>query len=228
MIRSRPNLPSLFPTEVIHLPQGPTVRLFNISDYLGDQCAPLPSCIFETLNEEEIRAARRFRQRSDLVRSALGRFLIRRELGSLLAIRASEVKLEMGQFGKPCLASTVGVRIEFNISHSGARLALATGTTPVGIDVEENRTVEEVESLVQRYLTADEWCALLKQRHACHSNEFLKYWTRKEAVLKALGSGLSRDPGSVSTLHDDDTAHQWIVKSIFTDGLFHCAVAWLR
>lgn len=153
---------------------------------------------------------------------------MRRELGSLLDIRASEVKLVRGQFGKPCLASTVGVRIEFNISHSGAHLALATGTTPVGIDVEENRTVEEVESLVQRYLTADEWCAVLKQRHACRSNEFLKYWTRKEAVLKALGCGLSRNPGSVSTLHDDDAAHQWIVKSVSTDGLFHCAVAWLR
>ncbi|MFK4259145.1 4'-phosphopantetheinyl transferase family protein [Agrobacterium tumefaciens] len=202
--------------------------MFNISNFLGDQDGSLPPHVYDDLPRQEIDAANRFRLRSDMVRSILGRYLMRRELGLLLNVKPSQVCLEIGEHGKPRIAAITGNSIEFNLSHSGMFIAIATCETPVGVDVEESRVVEEVEALALHFLTPDERSAIMKSRKECRSDEFLKCWTRKEAVLKALGYGLYRDPSSVSTLRDRDPENTWIVSSVTVSALFHCAVAWLR
>lgn len=75
---------------------------------------------------------------------------------------------------------------DFNISHSGNRvIACATLTGKVGIDIELMKPVD---------LNYDDYFTPAEQQHiraAQNPNvEFFKYWTRKEAVLKAVGTGV--------------------------------------
>jgi 4'-phosphopantetheinyl transferase len=75
---------------------------------------------------------------------------------------------------------------DFNISHSGNRvIACATLSGKVGIDIEVMKPVD---------LNYDDYFTPAEQQHIRAAQnpdaEFFKYWTRKEAVLKAVGMGV--------------------------------------
>jgi len=98
-----------------------------------------------------------------------------------------------GDHGKPHLAApgTAGDR-EFNVSHTG-RLALVAVARdlPVGVDVEAvDRPVDPL-SLGPRVLTPAERAHMAEMPPAEAARHFLRVWTAKEAVVKALGRGLS-------------------------------------
>jgi 4'-phosphopantetheinyl transferase len=75
---------------------------------------------------------------------------------------------------------------DFNISHSGNRvIACATLSGKVGIDIELMKPVD---------LNYDDYFTAAEQQHIRAAQnpdaEFFKYWTRKEAILKAIGMGV--------------------------------------
>lgn len=75
---------------------------------------------------------------------------------------------------------------DFNISHSGNRVVVcATLTGKVGIDIELMQPVD---------LNYDDYFTTAEQQHIRAAKnpdaEFFRYWTRKEAVLKAVGTGV--------------------------------------
>lgn len=74
---------------------------------------------------------------------------------------------------------------DFNLSHSEALLACAlTDDGRVGIDVEFIRPLQDRERLFEQILSPDE----TPSPEADHGL-FFRYWTSKEAVIKAEGSG---------------------------------------
>lgn len=111
--------------------------------------------------------------------------LLRHYTGSAVA-----PEILRGPHGKPHAPSAGG--IEFNLSHSGpyVLLAFARGQA-LGVDVERRRRRLSLLALARRFFAAEEAEALAAlpepDRPAC----FLQLWTRKEAVLKALGEGLN-------------------------------------
>jgi 4'-phosphopantetheinyl transferase len=101
--------------------------------------------------------------------------------------------------GKPRLTPPAPAPIELSVSHSGNRIAVefAWGTA-VGIDVEQLRSDVPVDELAPQVLTAQEAEQLRGFDGPERTAGFLTYWTRKEAVLKALGHGLTVDLRSFS------------------------------
>ncbi|WP_165546649.1 4'-phosphopantetheinyl transferase family protein [Kribbella soli] len=82
---------------------------------------------------------------------------------------------------------------ELSISHSGDLVGVAVGTVaPLGLDVEQVRAVE-MESMAPLVLTPSE------QRQLTSTADFIRYWTRKEAVVKSTGDGL-RQPLNLVTV----------------------------
>ena len=79
--------------------------------------------------------------------------------------------------GKPYIPG----RPEFSLSHSGTLAVIALADVPVGADAEKDRPVGEAVRL--RALTGAE---------RADSRDFLFFWTRKEAALKCLGTGVDR------------------------------------
>jgi 4'-phosphopantetheinyl transferase len=94
-----------------------------------------------------------------------------------------------GPHGKPRVR---GTSLEMSISHSGQRVAVAfTWGVPVGVDIEDLVPPRADASLIERALSAEEQAALAAVAADGHNAAFLRYWTRKEAILKATGYGLA-------------------------------------
>ncbi len=94
---------------------------------------------------------------------------------------------EYAEHGKP---SIVGhPEIHFNMSHCREGVLCVLSDRPVGVDIESIR--EYKESLV-RYTMNDAEVRQIEQAQR-PDLEFIKLWTRKEAVLKLSGSGIIDD-----------------------------------
>ncbi len=119
-------------------------------------------------------------------RSAEARAIVDCVLGRYL----SAPRIERGAAGKPCLAGCDN--LSFNLSHSGSRLVVAVADgVSVGVDCEAARPFPDLMALA-RMICSDAELALLRRSDAASAIAiFHDLWTRKEAVLKAIGVGLS-------------------------------------
>ena len=103
----------------------------------------------------------------------------------------------MYQFGKnkkPCIAGFSDVH--FNMSHAGSVAVCAVADTEVGVDIELSGRMSE--GVINKYFTDSE-------KQFLKSNPDLSFayiWTRKEAAVKADGTGLSIGLDSFSAVGD--------------------------
>jgi 4'-phosphopantetheinyl transferase len=102
--------------------------------------------------------------------------------------------------GKPRVDTSVPV--ELSISHSGRRTVVAVALgVPVGVDVE---TVALRGPEVPRIALSPTELAVLDQLpEAARTPAFMRYWTRKEALLKATGDGLMVDLARITVSGPD-------------------------
>lgn len=129
------------------------------------------------------RQAMRFRQR----------FVLRLLLGSYLDCPGKAIRFKRGPAGKPRLVSSFAdkLRLEFNVSHSGDWMAVAVASDlSLGIDIEIGRELRRASALAQRFFSAEEAKWILNLPEADRSEAFFQLWTRREALVKAMGAGL--------------------------------------
>ncbi|MGH4020881.1 MAG: 4'-phosphopantetheinyl transferase family protein [Pseudonocardiaceae bacterium] len=102
--------------------------------------------------------------------------------------------------GKPRTRTELG-QFELSIAHCAGLVAVAISTAhPVGVDVEPLPGVARVGSmadLVPQIFAPAERAYLTGLDEAATAECVIRYWTRKEAALKATGDGLSIDPAGV-------------------------------
>lgn len=151
------------------------------------------------LSAEERDRAARFAFPRDRDRFVAGRARLRAILGGYLGEAPGAVRFRHGAWGKPEVDGP-----SFNLSHSGDRAMLAVAwDVPVGADIEAVRVVES--DLAQRAFAPGERRALAALPAEEQAAAFLRGWTRKEAYLKARGTGLSTELSSFEvTLGPDD------------------------
>ncbi len=77
-------------------------------------------------------------------------------------------------------------KLDFSISHCKEGIAVAIAPHPIGVDIESFRQYSE--SLLKKTMNEQE--ILLIQQSAEPSVEFIKLWTKKEALLKMQGTGI--------------------------------------
>jgi len=139
----------------------------------------------------------------------LSRGLLRLLLADYLELPFAEIEIDRScpdcgrAHGKPRLSSRPGPEtptIQFSVSHGGDLLVLAfAADTLVGVDVEPVGTGYEVpEDLLDFTLTAPERARFQETPGPQRKRGFLRRWTGKEAVLKALGTGLDVEPQAVT------------------------------
>ena len=103
--------------------------------------------------------------------------------------------------GKPFLADDPSVT--FNISHSGNLAVVAIGSErELGIDVEDLSKSRDITRLAARTLSPSERQAF--DASGEDASCFLRLWTRKEALLKATGAGITRRLSGVSVPPADE------------------------
>jgi len=139
----------------------------------------------------ELAMAARFRRPEDALRHLAGRALLRRALAEHAGIDARGLSFEPGPQGRPGLP---GCPVSFNLSHAGDQVwvALARGAE-VGVDVERIDALP-ADDLPLGVLADAERAVLDRLAPEALRPAFMRTWVRKEAVLKALGTGLTLEP----------------------------------
>jgi 4'-phosphopantetheinyl transferase len=158
-----------------------------------DAPAETSTSLWQLLSRDERARAEKYHFARDRQNYVVARATLRRLLGKRLRIAPELVEFTETEYGKPRIAAVHGaVDAEFNVSHSGslALFAFASGRA-IGVDVELIREIPDADDLAERFFSAAEVGSLNALPREKRSLAFLTCWTRKEAVIKALGMGLS-------------------------------------
>lgn len=154
-----------------------------------------PAADWSALSLDEHQRARSFVFDLDRQRHVASHAALREVLARHLGRHPVSLRFVAGPNGKPRLAEPD--RPHFNLSHSqgGALIALSAGPE-VGVDLEAARDMDDVAALAARVFTPAEQAQWARTPKPLRSRAFLSGWTRKEACLKAIGSGLSVEPAT--------------------------------
>ncbi|MGV9319660.1 4'-phosphopantetheinyl transferase family protein [Streptomyces sp. NPDC003660] len=190
------------------------------------------------LSEEERHKVRRLPDPA-AVRYAAAHAALRRVLSHYLAVPPGEVVLGRHpcprcahpRHGRPRV-EWPSTGLEFNLSRSGPHwlLAVAAGRR-VGVDLEGDRGLD-VDGAAGRVMSAAELAHVhSRPDESARTRAFFRCWTRKEAVVKAIGVGIvtdlrtvdvrPRQDGPVLVGHTEpDSTGSWLVQDLRTaDGL---------
>jgi 4'-phosphopantetheinyl transferase len=149
-------------------------------------------------SDEQARAARFVRAR-DRRRFVACRAALREILGRLLAEPPASLRFRAAALGKPELdqgpdsePKTDRPGLRFNVSHSAelALIAVCWGRE-VGVDIERVRPISECGRIVASFFSVAEQAEFSRIAATAQALAFHRGWTRKEAVLKASGLGVS-------------------------------------
>lgn len=155
------------------------------------------------LATDEQQKANRFKFRKDKECYIITRGILRLLLATYLKQRPEEIIFEYTSYGKPFLANENSLK--FNVSHSGNMAAFVFFYgTEIGVDIEKVKANFNVLELAQNFFSKKEITALEQQPEKELPKAFFRCWTRKEAFIKAEGSGLSFPLDKFAVSLDDD------------------------
>lgn len=147
------------------------------------------------LSEEERRRMRRFRDPDLAARYAIGRGLLRELLGKYAGASPASLEISTNAYGKPEPVAAAGAIFHFNLAHTDEIVLYGfTGLRPIGVDVEGVAPGPPDPLEARRILSDEEWTVWETIPDDERNALFSQTWVRKEAVLKALGVGLSIEP----------------------------------
>jgi 4'-phosphopantetheinyl transferase len=156
------------------------------------------------LSSHESQRAAAFASATDRRRYVAAHAFMRAVLAHHTGIDARALCFTEGAAGKPALVpSQAGSLIQFNLSHSGdLALCGAAREQSLGVDVEVVRSLDDLPALLRSSFSADERRQFDALEPTLRHEAFFAAWTRKEAVIKALGTGLSTDPARIEVSID--------------------------
>lgn len=145
--------------------------------------------------------ARRFRAPQDQARFTAQRGILRDILGRYTGLCPRLLEFGAGRYGKPCLTRPA-TALTFSVSHSHTLALYAVGKgQPLGVDLERVRNDLPVAELATHAFTVPERVPRTRPAPAANPNGFFSAWTRKEACLKARGTGFLSEPWGAALPH---------------------------
>ncbi len=150
-----------------------------------------PDVIAFPLPADQKERATRFHFDHDRVRYIASHVALQKVLGEYTGLKPGEISFQTTPKGKPHLNGDHRALTAFNLSHSAdyALIAVTRGVE-VGVDIERHRYSIEYVDLSERFFTLAEreWLDALPS--GSRAEGFFRVWSAKEALLKALGTGL--------------------------------------
>lgn len=154
----------------------------NISDELEKQQ-------FENLSLDEQAQAKRFVFPIHQKRFVASHFALRNLLSRIIDVSPQEVHFILSEHGKPYLENHPN--IGFNLSHSEEVAVIGLQKNArIGIDIEKIQLQFNLK-LVHRFFSQEEINEFNEIPTDQQLSAFFRFWSRKEAIIKALGTGLS-------------------------------------
>lgn len=149
---------------------------------------------WQLLDPRETAAADAFIHADDRYRYGVIHSALRLRLSELLGVAAEAVPIVVGAHGRPFVAGRAA-EIDFNLSHSRRTglIAISKAGT-VGVDVEDRDVAADYSEMIDTIFEQHEAVCLHRLERSVRNDLFLRGWTRKEAVAKAVGTGFLLDP----------------------------------
>jgi 4'-phosphopantetheinyl transferase len=158
----------------------------------------------DLLDDSELARLDAYARVDDRERFVVGCATSKLAIGRYLDVPAAEIEFARTcrrcglPHGKPRLRGQAAGALEFSISHAGEFVIVAlTRQAPVGVDVERLDRSLPVEELAGAVLADSEVSELSAFPPKEQGRNFLVWWTRKEAIMKATGDGLSMPPSDI-------------------------------
>lgn len=188
--RPLPTVGSAVPHESPHRHGSVALWLARIGDF-G------PAALAATLDVADTARAAGIGDADARNRFIVSRGLLRHVLAAEAGVAPKEFSFVVGEHGKPGIAGGAASVGHFNLSHAGGWWLLVTADHPVGVDLEMVDRPVEPDRLASRVFTPGEQAALqlVGDDPVAKRAVFLDCWTRKEALLKALGTGFAGGAG---------------------------------
>jgi 4'-phosphopantetheinyl transferase len=163
------------------------VHIWSMRAHWGER--DVDASALAILDDAERTRAARFRSEQDRDRFVSHHAFVRRVLAGYLGVAPAAVAILAASHGKPEVDLASG--ISFNTSRSGGLSVVAVSAGGVGVDVERLRPIDDADEVADTMFTEAERRLLRSVPPGSRSETFLALWTRKEAVVKAFGMGLS-------------------------------------
>jgi 4'-phosphopantetheinyl transferase len=146
----------------------------------------------EMLSPDERARAARFRAATHRSNFVERRATLRIGLGRLAGVAPGQIRFGYGSAGKPYVLAPDSARgLQFSSAHSGGLAVFAcTQGSAVGVDVERVCQHDHLLTVAEACFSEAERTTLAVLPGAVQTAAFYRCWTRKEAYVKALGTGL--------------------------------------
>lgn len=167
-------------------PGFPIVYFCDISQLVVDS-------ILSTLTDEEINRSKTFLHHSDKHQYISSKWLVRQVLGNILQVAPSDINIGYTPNGQPILLNDT--TLKYSLAHTGNIAVVGVSKNNlIGIDIEQSdRSFEE--GKLASFLFSDRELELYSKLQPFKKQQaFINCWTRKEALLKALGKGFTESP----------------------------------
>lgn len=174
-----------------HFPDRDTVHLLAAQ---LDVCEKEIESLSVLLSAKESARARRFISPVHRRRFIAARGMLRRVLGRYLDMAPEQIVFLIDPRGKPYIenADAPG-SLHFNLSHSAGMALIGLAVErKIGVDLEFIDEGRNPGKLAARFFSAKETEAVAAAPESERAGLFFRYWTAKEAYLKAIGDGIRR------------------------------------
>jgi len=185
------------------------------------------------LGRAELERAQRITCKDYRLQVVKARALLRVMLSRCTGESAKSFEFDEGGGTRPRLRTNPW-GLHFSVSHSDDRVAVALSTAPVGIDIERVGADCSWQAIAAICFHSSERGLLQGAGGGAAREAFFEIWTRKEAYLKAIGTGLDTDPASFSIAAPDSVVatdasgprvDAWFTRSIDAPAGYKAALA---
>jgi 4'-phosphopantetheinyl transferase len=191
------------------------IWIFPVSHLPGIQ-----DICYELLTREEIKKAECFKHDGAKAQYVQAHAALNYLLSSYLNSDYNRILRKTTEHKKPYIEFPDGnCPVQFNLSHCADAIAIALSNCPVGVDIEVIRPLNDLKGIANQVFTqAEKQLLFSKPTEKTKLNQFYKYWTCKEAVMKANGTGFMVDPKTIELLDDANDSEErtvvWWTNSI--------------
>ena len=145
------------------------------------------------LSTQERERAACFAFERDRRRYVAARCALRERLAADTGLSPDRLQIMADAFEKPCLLGRAGCHFNLSRRADWALLGISRAGE-IGVDFELLHAVDKVDALAQAHFSDAEFDAFRALAADSKDEVFLRVWTRKEACLKAVGTGLRIEP----------------------------------
>lgn len=161
------------------------------------------------LSKEEKENANKFKNDYHRKCYILSHIILRLLLSKYTGISPKLIEIHKNKYGKPFIKSH---KLKFNLSHSKAKLAIAI--CEIGIDIEYVNPNFDIHEILDITLSENEKMNIMRLKPSLQKKQFYLYWTEKEALLKAMGTGINMDLTKLEISNDtidNNKIKEWII-----------------